>query len=74
MNKINEQKQVITKIVSHLSKMGNDIYYISTNDLCHEIKREINEKNILSKDDIELVSNLGTNEIKSLLTCSSSCC
>lgn len=72
--KIEIQKQIIEKVVKHLTSLGNDIYYQSTINICSEIHDIIKAKKFLSKEDTAMVAKLNHKEIQSLLSCSTSCC
>jgi len=72
--KIDIQKDIIDRIVQHLSTLGSDMYYAPTIDICHEIQGVIKKKNFLTREEQEIVVNLDAHEIKSLLSNSSNCC
>lgn len=74
LTKVDIQKQIIERIVNHLSSLGSDMYYESTMNICHEIKNVIKDGKLLNKTDTELVKNLNPKDIQSLLSYNSNCC
>jgi hypothetical protein len=72
--KINIQKDIIDRIVKHLSTLGSDMYYAPTINICQEIQGVINQKVFLKAEEQDMVNGLDANGIKSLLSYSSNCC
>jgi hypothetical protein len=72
--KVNIQKDIIDRIVKHLSTLGSDMYYAPTINICHEIQDIINQKNFLKEEEQDMVNDLDANGIQSLLSYSSNCC
>jgi hypothetical protein len=71
---VEEQKIIIDKIVTHLSRLGSDMYYESTINICHEIHEIIRKENFFKKTETDAVINLDANDIQTLLSYNSSCC
>ena len=72
--KVDIQKDIIDRIVKHLSSLGSDMYYIPTIDICHEIQGVIKQKTFLNVEEQEMVANLDAHGIQSLLSYNSNCC
>lgn len=71
--KIEKQKQIIDKIITKLSK-DESLYYLSTMDICFEVHKIIQSGKELSHSDFELVENLSSQDIQTLISYNSSCC
>ncbi|MCO4795250.1 MAG: hypothetical protein KC493_16145 [Bacteriovoracaceae bacterium] len=71
---INRQKEIINKVVNHLSGVGFSLYYESTINVCHEIHDIIQNGDLLDHDDKKEVIDLDSNDIQVLLSYKSSCC
>jgi hypothetical protein len=72
--KVDIQKDIIERIVKHLSTLGSDMYYSPTINICHEIQGVIKKQNFLTREEQEMVANLDAHGIQSLLSYSSNCC
>jgi hypothetical protein len=68
------QRDIIDKIVKHLSSLGNDMYYASTINICHEIHGVIQSGKFISKEEKDIVGHLDAKDIQSLISYSSNCC
>ena len=72
--KVDQQKEVINKIVNELSNESPDLYYTDSSTISSLIYEKIHGSNNLTKTSLELVEDLSADDILILLSYKSSCC
>lgn len=66
-----KRRKILTKIIQDLSKTNKDMYYNSTSDTSNEIKKYIEDKNDLSKNELDLVGDMTARDISLILSINS---
>lgn len=72
--KVDQQKEIINKLVNELSNESPDLYYTDSSTISSLIYEKIHGSNNLTKTSLELVEDLSADDILILLSYKSSCC
>lgn len=72
---INEKrKSIVNKLIQQLSNQHMDLYYTDSNTIANLVYEQIQNKENLNKDELDLMKGLSQKDIHILISYKTSCC
>lgn len=72
--KTEKQRKIVERIINELFQEDSSLYYAVTNDIARHVQLKIESKVNLNHNELEIVSDLTSQEIVNLISYNSKCC